>query len=83
MSEPMRLRQSLSEMEQAFAEEIEQERQRRELLRRTVGRRGHYRQRQRVHKRGSLRYTMLVISLIATAALVTVVMFKMLYVVMG
>jgi len=83
MSEPMRLRQSLSEMEQAFAEEIEQERHRRALLRRNVGKRGHYRQRRRVHKRGSLRFSLLVMSLIATAVLVTVVMFKMLYVVMG
>jgi len=36
-----------------------------------------------VHKHGSMRFALLVLVLLATAALVTVAMFKTLYVVMG
>jgi hypothetical protein len=36
-----------------------------------------------VHKRGTLRFVLLVLMLIATAVIVTVAMFKTLYVVMG
>jgi hypothetical protein len=36
-----------------------------------------------VHKRGTLRFTILVLTLLATAVFVTVVMFRTLYLVMG
>jgi hypothetical protein len=38
---------------------------------------------ERVHKRGSMRFGLLVLVLIATAVLVTVAMFETLYAVMG
>ena len=38
---------------------------------------------ERVHKHGSLRFALLVLSLIATAVVVTVAMFETLYYVMG
>lgn len=79
----MRMRQSLAQLERAFVEEAELDRNRREDLRRTAASRSRQRRVQRQQKRGSLRFTLLVLSLIATAAAVTVAMFETLYVVMG
>jgi len=77
------MRQSLAEFESALYEEIEEDRARREQVRRTTTRRAHQRELDRVHKRGSLRFLALVVVLIATAVLVTVAMFQALYYVMG
>ena len=77
--DPMRMRQSLNELEQAFSREISLERRRRDSLRRTAEQRTFKRQVQRRHKRGSVRFVLLVLTLVATAAIVTVVMFRTLY----
>jgi len=79
----MRMRQSIQTFERAFVEETVADRTRRDALRREAANRSRQRQRDHVHKRGSMRFGMLVFVLIATAALVTVVMFRTLYVVMG
>lgn len=79
----MRMRQSLAQLEQAFVEEIQLDRNRRERLRRTAAQRSRQRTIVRAHKRGSLRFTLLVLSLVATAVVVTVAMFETLYHVMG
>ena len=79
----MRMRQSIAQLERAFVEEIELDRTRRENLRRTASQRSRVRRVQRRQQRGSLRFFLLVVSLIATAVLVTVAMFETLYYVMG
>jgi hypothetical protein len=82
-STPMRMRQSLAQLERAFVEEIEQDRDRRARLAREAAERERRRHIERTHKRGSMRFGVLVIALIATAVLVTVAMFETLYYVMG
>jgi hypothetical protein len=79
----MKMRQSLADWEQAFVKEISLDRRRRASLRRTTEQRARKRQADRVHKRGSLRFAMLVLTLVATAAIVTVVMFRTLYLLLG
>ncbi len=74
-----RLRQSLTELEHAFSKEISLERRRRDSLKRSAEKRTHKREVQRRHKRGSMRFALLVATLILTAAIVTVVMFRTLY----
>jgi anti-sigma-K factor RskA len=79
----LRMRQSLTDLERAFFEEAEADRQRRERLYRQAAQRSHQRHRERTHKAGSLRFWVLVLVLLATAALVTAAMFRALYIVMG
>ena len=79
----MRMRQSLAEIEEAFEQEIELDRHRRERLHRTAEARTRQRRVRRVHKAGSVRFILLWLALIATAVIVTVVMFETLYYVMG
>lgn len=79
----MRMRQSLAEIEEAFEQEIELDRSRRERLSRTADHRTRQRRVQRVHKKGSVRFLLLTLTLIATAVIVTVAMFETLYIVMG
>jgi hypothetical protein len=79
----MRMRQSISDMEQAFAEEMLLDRRRREHLRQTAVQRSRQRRMERAHKEGSFRFALLVVALLATAVTVTVVMFETLYYVMG
>ena len=79
----MRMRQSIAEIEEAFAQETELDRQRRERLSRTADKRTRKRRVDRVHKRGSVRFILLTLTLIATAVIVTVAMFETLYYVMG
>ncbi|HEX8103895.1 MAG TPA: hypothetical protein VF533_14860 [Solirubrobacteraceae bacterium] len=79
----MRMRQSLADIESAFYEEIEEDRLRREQVQKQVVRRSRQRELDRVHRQGSLRFWLLVLTLLATAALVTVGMFQALYFVMG
>jgi hypothetical protein len=73
------MRKSVAEIEQAFAEETSRDRDRRDLLRRSAELRTQRRRVERRNRRGSLRFVALVLTLIATAALVTVVMFRTLY----
>ncbi len=79
----MRMRQSINELEQAFAREISMERRRRASLRRTTEQRALKRDMDKRHKRGSVRFVLLVLTLILTAAIVTVVMFRTLYLLLG
>jgi hypothetical protein len=79
----MRMRRSLAELEHAFAQEVSLDRHRRASLRRTTEQRALKREVQRRHKRGSVRFALLVLALILTAAIVTVVMFRTLYLLLG
>jgi hypothetical protein len=79
----LKMRQDLASFERAFVEEAQADRARRERLIRQAQQRQSARRRERVHKHGSLRFAVLVLILVATAALVTVAMFKTLYIVMG
>jgi hypothetical protein len=77
------MRQSLGELEKAFAKEISLERRRRASLRRTTEQRALKREVDRRHKRGSMRFVLLVLTLVMTAVIVTVVMFRTLYLLLG
>ena len=79
----MRMRQSSAEFEQAFAEEASLDRRWRASLRRTAEQRTLKREVDRRHKRGSVRFVLLVLTLIMTAVVVTVVMFRTLYLLLG
>ncbi len=72
----MRMRQSLAQLEQAFHHETQQDRERRENLQRTAARRSRRRAHEREKARSSIRFALLVFSLIATAVIVTVAMFE-------
>jgi len=78
-----KMRQSLDEFERAFAEETYTDRVRRESLRRKAILRSRQRSLEKVHKRGTARFIMLVAMIIATAVVVTIVMFQTLAYVMG
>jgi hypothetical protein len=78
-----RMRQSLTDLERAFFEETEADRIRRERLYRQAAQRSHKRHREKTHKRGSVRFVVLILVLLATAARVTAAMFRALYIVMG
>ena len=79
----MRMQQSLADLEEAFVEEIEEDRERRERLARRAELRLRQRHIEKSHKQGSLRFFLLVLTLIGTAVLVTWLMFWSLYQVMG
>ena len=79
----MKMRQSLADLERAFVKEISLDRHRRDSLLRTTEQRTLKREVDRRHKRGSLRFTLLVLTLIMTAVVVTVVMFRTLYLLLG
>jgi membrane glycosyltransferase len=78
-----KMRQSLDEFERAFVEETHVDRVRRESLRRKAVLRSRQRNIDRVHKRGTARFIMLVLMIIATAVIVTIAMFQTLAYVMG
>jgi hypothetical protein len=75
----MKMRQSLAQLEQEFRYEAQLDRTRRESLRRHAVRRSRLRTHEREQKKSSLRYWVLVLSIIATALLVTAAMFETLY----
>jgi hypothetical protein len=79
----MRMRQSLAEIERAFVEEAQVEQVRAEHTVRTAELRQRQRRIERAHKHGTMRFVLLVLTLIATAVLVTIAMFETLYYVMG
>jgi hypothetical protein len=79
----VKMRQSFAEWEQAFVKEITLDRHRRDSLRRTTEKRALKRDIEKRQKRGSVRYAMLVLTLILTAVVVTVVMFRTLYLLLG
>jgi hypothetical protein len=78
----MRMR-SIAEIEQAFFEEIEEDRERRDRLRRHAEQRSRHRHAVKTQRQGSLRFALVFLTLIATAILVTIAMFQALYYVMG
>jgi membrane glycosyltransferase len=79
----MRMRQSLAQLEQQFRHEAQLDRTRRESLRRRAVLRSRKRSHAREKKRSSMRYWVLVLSLIATAVVVTIAMFETLYYLLG
>ncbi len=79
----MRMRQSLADIEAAFVEEIESDRERRERLQQQAIRRTQVRHRERAHKQGSLRFWLVLLTLIATAIIVTIAMFETLTLLVG
>ena len=78
----MKMRQSLSQLERAFVEETTLERHRRESLRRTAERRTAQRRSERAIKQGKTRFIVLSLTLLATAVVVSVVMFRALYLIL-
>ena len=79
----MKMRQSIADWERAFVREATLDRHRRDSLRRTTEQRAFKREVQRRHKRGSVRFVLLVLTLILTAVVVTAVMFRTLYLLLG
>jgi hypothetical protein len=79
----MKMRQSLADWERAFVKEITLDRRRRDSLRRTAEQRTYKREVEKRQKRGSVRFVMLVMTLIMTAMIVTIVMFRTLYLLLG
>jgi hypothetical protein len=78
----MKMRQSLNQLERAFVEETVLDRDRRESLRRTAERRAAKRRSERVIKQGKARFIVLSLTLVATAVVVSVVMFRALYLIL-
>jgi anti-sigma-K factor RskA len=79
----MKMRQSLAQLEQEFRHETQLDRGRRESLRRRAIYRSRKRHREREQKRSSVRFWLLVLSLIATAVIVAAAMFETLYVLLA
>jgi hypothetical protein len=79
----LKMRQSSADWEQAFVEEASLDRRRRESLRAAAEQRTRRREVERRQKRGSIRFGLLVLTLITTAAIVTVAMFRTLYLLLG
>ena len=71
----LKMRQSLAELEEEFLDQMELDRNRAERLRRAAVKRSRQRHRTRQQKRSSMRFWILVLSLIVTAVAVTVAMF--------
>jgi hypothetical protein len=78
----MKWRQSLNQLERAFVEEAALDRDRRESLRRTAERRAAKRRSERAIKQGKARFIVLSLTLVATAVVVSVVMFRALYLIL-
>ena len=79
----MRMQQTLADLEEAFVEEIAEDRERRERLARRAELRSRQRHVERAQKHGTLRFALLVLVLITTAIVVTIAMFQTLYYVMS
>lgn len=79
----VRLQQSLTEFERAFEDQIRAERQAAIRVHEKVAHRATQRQLDTVNRRGTLRFLGLVATLLTTATLVTLVMFRVLYLVLG
>ena len=79
----LKMRQSLAELEEEFIEDMQRAQVRDEQRRRDAVQRTRVRTRQRRKKASSIRYWLLVASLIATAVGVTVAMFETLYYLLG
>jgi hypothetical protein len=79
----MRMRQSLAQFEEAFREEAADSIVRRERLRKESAQRARFRRVARSRKAGTFRFLLLALTLIATAVIVTIVMFETLAMLAG
>ncbi len=79
----MRMRENLADLESAFVESIHKEREEAARTLAEAEARRHRRETERVHKKGTMRFWLLVLTLLGTAVLVTIAMFQALYAVMG
>ncbi len=79
----MRMRQSTAQLERAFQEEQAEEHLRRVHVRRLAAERARKRQSRRTERHGTLRFVGLLAAILATSAIVTVVMFKALALLVG
>ena len=79
----MKMRQSLADWERAFVDEITLDRRRRASLQRTAEQRTLKREADRRQRRSFARFVLLVLTLIMTAVVVTVIMFRTLYLLLG
>ena len=70
------MRQSLAQFERDFREAAVESVHRRENLRKVAAERSRKRRRARVQKQGKLRFTLLALTIVATAVVVTIVMFE-------
>jgi hypothetical protein len=75
----MKMRQSLAQLEQEFRHETQKDRNRRERLRQHAAHRSRVRAVEREKAKSSTRYWVLILTLLLTAAVVTVGMFEALY----
>lgn len=75
----MKMRQRLSDFEEEFLREVEQDQRRRAHLQRTVRVRSRKRHLERRKQQGARRFYTVMFTLIATAVIVTVAMFETLY----
>jgi hypothetical protein len=78
-----RMRQSLDEFEQALVAEVYADRRRQDAAIKRAEKRQRTRHAKRTKRHGNLRFVLLVLAIVATATIVTIVMFRTLYVVMG
>jgi hypothetical protein len=79
----VRMDKSLVDFEQAFADQIQAERQAALRVHRKVAHRAKQRELDTVNRRGTVRFLGLVAMLLITAIVVTLVMFKALYLILG
>jgi hypothetical protein len=79
----MRMRQSLAQFEEAFREEAAESIVRRERLRKQSAQRSRVRRVHRTRKAGRFRFVLLALTIIATAVIVTIVMFQTLATIAG
>ncbi len=79
----LRMRQSLAALEEQFRQDMEDEEVESEQRRYQAVRRTRTRRREKEQKRSSVRFWLLVASLIATAVAVTAAMFETLYYLLG
>ena len=79
----MKMRQSLDEFEQAYVTQLQSDRRRQDAAIKRTEQRQRTRHVTRTNRRGNMRFLLLVLAMIATAVIVTLVMFRTLYMVMG
>ncbi|MEA2178915.1 MAG: hypothetical protein QOG77_2212 [Solirubrobacteraceae bacterium] len=79
----LKMRQSLDDFEQAYFAEVYADRRRQDAAIKRTEQRARTRHVQKSKRHGNVRFLLLVLAMIATAIIVTVVMFRTLYIVMG
>jgi type VI protein secretion system component VasF len=79
----LKMRQSLDDFEQALVAEVYADRRRQDAAIKRAEQRQRTRHAKRTKRHGTLRFMLLVLAIVATATIVTIVMFRTLYIVMG